>query len=482
MISYFFNALSFFRPVFSRCSPWLLFCMVVIGFIGANEMIGVTSFCRFWGLSANGYNTLLHFFRSGAWSAAMITRQWQTFVISQQAAVMIGDRAILAGDHTYVPKDGRHMPGVVTLHQNSETQSKPSYFRGHQWGAICLMIGTFSAAFGLPLSLGIHQGLDHITDEKAEKEDCGNLKTRIIQMALDFAIRHNMPCILTLDAYFPGASVFHLANSFWSLELKQPFVTLIIRAKKNCAAYYEAKAPQGKKGPGRPRKYGEKVRLTDLFDLPHLFSKAQCRIYGKTEDITFLAINQLWKPTGEKIRFVLAVTSRGPIVLMCSDLFLDPLLAVRLYCMRIRVETMFDMLKNLLGAFSYRFWSKRMPRHSRKPKKNKDLITPFSEDIKTVWLCWDAYERFTMLAAITLGLLQLISLKYPQAVWNRFNVYLRTRSRELPSERTVKFVMAKLLVSNLFIVAPAAIIREIKKRYLRTEFTHHQSDPSNLIN
>ena len=81
------------------------------------------------------------------------------------------------------------------------------------------MIGTFSAAFGLPLSLGIHQGLDHITDEKAEKEDCGNLKTRIIQMALDFAIRHNMPCILTLDAYFPGASVFQPANSFRSPEL-----------------------------------------------------------------------------------------------------------------------------------------------------------------------------------------------------------------------------------------------------------------------
>ncbi len=72
MISYFFNALSFFRPVFSRCSPRLLFCMVIIGFISANEMIGVTSFCRFQGLRADGYNALLHFFRSGAWSAAMI--------------------------------------------------------------------------------------------------------------------------------------------------------------------------------------------------------------------------------------------------------------------------------------------------------------------------------------------------------------------------------------------------------------------------
>ena len=121
MIRYFFNALSFFRPVFSRNSPWLVFCMVIIGFIGANEMIGITSFCRFWGLGADSYNTLLHFFRSGAWSAAMIISQWQTFVVSQQAAVMAKGRAVLAGDHTYVPKDGRRMPGVVTLHQDSET-------------------------------------------------------------------------------------------------------------------------------------------------------------------------------------------------------------------------------------------------------------------------------------------------------------------------------------------------------------------------
>ncbi len=121
MIRYFFNALSFFRPIFSRNSPWLLFCMVVIGFVGANEMAGVTSICRFWGLGCHGYNALLHFFRSGAWSLAMIISQWHTFVLSQQVTVMAEGRAVLAGDHTYVPKDGRRMPGVVTLHQDSET-------------------------------------------------------------------------------------------------------------------------------------------------------------------------------------------------------------------------------------------------------------------------------------------------------------------------------------------------------------------------
>ncbi len=121
MIRCFSNALCFFRPVFSRYSPRLLFCLVIIGFIGADEMIGVTSICRFWGLGCNGYHTLLHFFRSGAWSLAMVVSQWQTFVISQQVTVMAEGRAVLAGDHTYVPKDGRRMPGVVTIRQDSET-------------------------------------------------------------------------------------------------------------------------------------------------------------------------------------------------------------------------------------------------------------------------------------------------------------------------------------------------------------------------
>jgi len=483
MVNFFFDALSFFRPVFSRKSPWLMFCMIVIGFIGANEMVGATSFCRFWGLGENGYNAILHFFRSGAWSVSMIICHWHTFVLSQEVTVMVKGRAVLAGDHTYVPKDGRRMPGVVTLRQDSETQSKPSYFRGHQWGAICLMVGSFLAPFGLPLNLNIQRGTDHVTEDNPDQETSkSNLKTRIVQMALDFALKHNLPSVLTLDAYFPCAAVFLLANSFWSDELKQPLLTLIIRAKKNCVAYYEAKKSEGEKGSSHPPKYGEKVTLIDLFQSPRLFSKAQCLVYGKTEEVSYMAVNLLWKPTGDFIRFVLAVTSRGPIVLMCSDLNQDPLLAIRLYCMRVRVEIMFDMLKNVLGAFNYRFWSKVMPRHSRKPKKNKDLEKPAANDLKTVRRCWDAYEGFVMLGAIALGLLQLIALKFPQAVWEHSDFYLRTRSRSLPSERTVKAVMARILIGNLFIVAPVAIMREIRKRYLGKKNANRDGVPPDLAN
>ena len=50
MLNFINDALYSFRDVFSRTRTWILFSMVILGFIGAPEMIGVTSFCRFWGL------------------------------------------------------------------------------------------------------------------------------------------------------------------------------------------------------------------------------------------------------------------------------------------------------------------------------------------------------------------------------------------------------------------------------------------------
>lgn len=264
-----------------------------------------------------------------------------------------------------------------------------------------------------------------------------------------------------MTLFFPGAGVFNLADSVWFVASKQPSVTLIIKAKSNCVAYFEAKKNHDKK-PGRPTIYGEKVKLTELFDQPHLFSQIPCMIYGKLENTSLLSVDLLWKPTGKLIRFVLAVNSHGPIVLMCSDLNQDPKLALELYCMRTRVETMFDMLKNLIGAFHYRFWTRKMPHHSRKPKRNKDLIKPSPAALPKIKNCWEAYERFVMMGAISLGLLQILALKFNSTIWKQFDVYLRTQSRNLPSERTVKYVISRLLIQDLCTSAPSAIIRKIK--------------------
>jgi len=465
MIAFIFKALKSFRPVFPRYTSWLIFSLVVLGFLGAADMFGVSSFCRFFCLAENGYHSLLHFFRSAGWSVAVLFMYWETFVFSQNMIIRVNGRAVLIGDHTYVPKDGRRMPGVVTLRQNSETQTKPSYFRGHCRGAVGVLIGTLTAPFCLPLNLSLHQGRVHI-GENPKQEGRLTLGTRIVQTAMDIAVRNDLPCMLILDAYFPSGPVFRLAASVWSVALQQPLITLIIRAKKNFVAYFPAEKTDGA-GPGRPPVYGEKVRLMEMFDHLHLFSTVSCTIYGRTEEVRIIALDLLWKPARALLRFVFAITSRGPIVLMGSDLTVCPVTALELYCSRIRIESMFDMLKNLIGAFRYRFWTKKLGASSRKQNKNRKLSSPASESLPTIRRCWEAYERFAVIGAVSIGLLQIIALKYTDSVWSRFDGFLRTRSRAVPSERTVRFVVADMLTSNYRSLAPTGILREIRDRFRR---------------
>lgn len=443
-----YQMLHTFRHLFSRHLPWSTFCLVILGFIGSPHIEAITSICRFWHLDVSGYHHLLHFFHSSAWCLDAVVAHWGSLVLDQHVTVMVQGRAVLLGDHTYVVKDARRMPGVVTLHQDSETQSKPAYFRGHHWGLVGLVVGSLSHAFCLPLEARLHQGFAHLREDDTEAEQRQTLATRLVQMALGFAVRYDTPSILVLDAFFSIAPVFVLAASVWSLALKEPYLHIVTRAKKSYVAY-EPAPPKDQPSRGRPRTYGARHKLTDVFETHKAyFTQAECEVYGRVETVSYLGLNLLWKPLKAQLRLVFARTSRGPIVLMCSDLAMEPLMAISLYCARVRIETMFAMLKSVLGAFAYRFWSKRLPRHSRKPKKNTSLKAPQREHLETVHKTWQACERFVMLGCITLGLLQLVALKFPDQIWGAFRLFLRTRSRALPSERTAKEVLAQELGWN----------------------------------
>jgi hypothetical protein len=99
---------------------------------------------------------LLHFYHVSSWSLGALITCWCAFVLSQNKTVYSDGRTVLFGDHTCVAKDGRRIPCVVTMHQHSETQSKPSYFRSHYWGAIGMLIGSLKNPSWIPLALGIH--------------------------------------------------------------------------------------------------------------------------------------------------------------------------------------------------------------------------------------------------------------------------------------------------------------------------------------
>ena len=66
---------------------------------------------------------------------------------------------MLIGDGIKYPKEGRRMPGVKRLHQESESQSKSPFIFGHMCGAVSIVTGFGKHLFSTPLSIRIHDGL-----------------------------------------------------------------------------------------------------------------------------------------------------------------------------------------------------------------------------------------------------------------------------------------------------------------------------------
>lgn len=446
MLKYLENFLRAMRPAFSRRATFAWFVTVIVGFLLRNDTLGVSSIVRALSLPPETYTCLLHFFHSTAWNVEQLMGLWWEWLAARKVAYHLGDRLVLLGDHTKTPKDGRKMPAVATLHQDSETSSKPSFFRGHHWGCIGMIVRTCDKFLATPLWANIQEGLAKI----AVGDDAQQPKTtRIVQMAQQVAWAMGRRAYVVLDAYFAVGPVFEAAAG--QLCGDEPLVHILTRAKKNVVAYRPARTPKKRKR-GRPNKYGQKLKLMRLFDSKakaYDFQTAQAVVYKQREPVRYLALNLLWKPTKGMLRFILVESSPGRMVLISSDLQLDPIAAVELYCRRATIETMFNTLKNVLGGMGYHFWSQYLSPASRRPQKNTRRQTRSSDPAQTRNTL-AAIEKFVNLQLLVLGMLQLIAKAYPEQVKRRAHCWLRTTSTYTPSEFVTRTALANVIKINLY--------------------------------
>ena len=286
---------------------------------------------------------------------------------------------------------------------------------------------------------------------------------QIVEMAKRTAIAMSAKSYLVLDAYFAVGSVFLAASA--KLNGISNFVHILVRAKKNVVAYGKPpKKDPHKRGPAK--KYGKKLKLMTLFDSKakcYTFQTIEADIYGHSENIRFLVLDLLWKPVKGMLRFILVETSRGRIILITSDFNLDAVIAIQLYCRRVTIETMFDTLKNTLGAMAYHFWSQYLSRASRKPKKQKDQKQKSSNPTQTKNTL-AAIEKFVNVQLLILGMLQLIAKQFPAEVKSKANCWLRTVSSKTPSEFVTRTALANMLKNNLYGFAKDWITQLIQQK------------------
>ncbi|WP_440115599.1 transposase [Paenibacillus sp. QZ-Y1] len=124
MLKYLNNLLQPFRACSSRQATFEWFVVIVVGFMLRSDHLGVTFIIRDLLLNSRCYETLIHFFRSSAWSLQSLRQIWLQVVRQSAPLLVIQDRVFLVGDGMKQAKEGRRMPGVKKLHQESENVSK----------------------------------------------------------------------------------------------------------------------------------------------------------------------------------------------------------------------------------------------------------------------------------------------------------------------------------------------------------------------
>jgi len=425
------SILSRFRCCFSRKAAFYWFVIIVLGFIIRCDHYGITSFIRWLFLNPECYDPMLRFFRATSWDLEMLLEHWVRIAIELNPIIEFNGRPLLIGDGIKVAKEAAKMPGVKSLHQESENSGKAEYILGHHFGFVGLLIGSLKKAFCLPLQGQLHEGIGAIHPAEGLNGKPPTLITRMAHLLVQKAKQTGRCCYATLDAYFAVGPSFLILKGFVN-EKGQQWVHLITRAKDNTVAYFKS---------GSEAKFQEKdkVKLMDLFDSPELFTKAEVTIYGKTKSIHYYCVNLLWKPIKGLIRFVLVMDGKERYILMSSDLQLAPLQIITIYSYRSKIENMFLFLKHLLGGFYYHFWTKAFPKLKRGEKLDYTKLSPPAQQKfeQTV----EAIEGFVNLAGIALGLLQHLSLIYTSEIWRSYYGWLRTYSSEFPSEGVAQNVV-----------------------------------------
>ena len=416
------NAIWLLRPAFSRLRTFLWFATAVAGFTVRTELLGVTSIVRALALNPRRYNTLVDSFHSSAIKLEQLTALWTQLVLRLfPQTLRVNGRRVLVGDGIKIPKCGRKMPAVKLLHQQSDSNTKPEYIMGHSLQAVSLLVQAASSVFAVPLAARIHEGVVW------SNRDRRTLLDKMLSLLGIAAVEQ--PFYFVADAYYA-------AHKIVAGLIKQDN-HLLTRVKSNAVAYtaYQQRGPRRR---GRPRVYGRKVKVSSLVQDPKAFQQAKSPVYGEDKVIIQYRVRDLlWRPAGRMVRFVAVVhPTRGSCLLMCTDTSLEAIEIIRLYGLRFKIEHTFKQAVRQVGTFSYHFWMSDM-KPLRRNSGNQHLHRASQKYRDHVKRKLHAYHVFIQAGLVCQGLLQYLSVAYPQLVWNAFGSWLRTIRPGIPPSELV---------------------------------------------
>jgi len=409
------------------------------------DLLGVTSIVRALNLRPELYHALLRLFHSTAVKLDRLTALWaHTVLLLFPSPVRVNGRLVLVGDGVKIPKRGKKMPAVKLLHQQSESNTKPEYIMGHSLQAVSLLVHAAQSVFAVPLAARIHEGLVWSNRDKRTLLDkmLGLLQTVNFETSFYFVA----------DAYYAAGKVVK--------GLLEQGHHLLSRVKSNAVAYQPPEPPKGKRKRGAPKRYGKKIKVKSLLSDPHSMQEARSPVYGEHKVmLRYRVCDLLWRPAGQLVRFVAVIhPTRGPLLLMCTDISLEAIDIIRLYGLRFKIEHSFKQAIRLIGSFAYHFWMKAMVplRHRNGNQYLHRQSARYRDQVKRKV---GAYHVFIQAGVIAQGLLQYLSVVAPKLVWDSFGSWLRTiRPGIPPSELVVAQALRQTLPDFLLVSSKVCVL------------------------
>ena len=259
MLNFIENILCHFETCFSRKAAFRWFVPITIGLMLRSDKLGVTPIIRDLALHPGCYDSMLHFFRASSWSLEEIRKRWPSAVKQYAPLYKEGGLHVLVGDGVKQSKEGRRMPGVKKLFQESENSAEPEPIHGHMFGGLGILAGSVRRWACIPLSIRLHDGLQAAREWKGA---CVSAASHVVQMVEDacHAASAFGDSLLLLDRYFltvPALEKLKALNDSGSVRME-----IVTKARKPCTAYQ--KPGPRKPGRGRPPEKGAAVHLKEL--------------------------------------------------------------------------------------------------------------------------------------------------------------------------------------------------------------------------